>query len=98
MITKEQALTANDFHENHSAIIKVGPRDSQTLPKIYSWRRNGKTKTWKRDPDCFKVPIKYGLRSYDYLTQENAHMFHTAENCPKMILETDLYNGPTLTA
>jgi len=91
MITKEQALTTNDFHENHSAIIKIGPRGGKFPPKIYSWRRNGKTKTWKRSPERFQIPIKYGLRTCDYITEDNAHMFHAAENCPKMILETDLF-------
>jgi hypothetical protein len=90
MITKEQALTANEFHENHSAVIKVGPRGGLTFPKIYIWRRNGKTKTWARSPERFQVPVKFGLRSYDYVTETNAHMFHTANDCPKKIKETDL--------
>jgi hypothetical protein len=93
MITKEQALTANDFHENHTAIIQVGPRGGQTMPKIYHWRRNGKTHTWKRSPDRFQVPIKFGMYSTDYLTEANAHMFHTPWDCPKMILSTDLGEG-----
>lgn len=90
MITKEQALTAEYFHENHSAVIKVGPRGGLVYPKVYNWHRNGKTKTWKTQPDRFEVPIKYGMRSYGHLTNNDAHMFHTAENCPKMIKETDL--------
>lgn len=98
MITKEQALTANEFHENHSSIIQVGPRGGRTLPKIFRWRRNGKTITWKRRPDQFSVPVKFGMRDYGRITESNAHTFHAAEDCPKMILETDLYNGPTLTA
>jgi hypothetical protein len=90
MITKEQAMTAHDFHENHSAIIRVGPRGGKTMPKIFNWRRNGQTKTWKREPDHFRIPVKHGMRSYSYITQMDAHMFHAAEKCPKMILSTDL--------
>lgn len=82
MITKEQAMTANDFHEEHSAIVVRGPRGKMNYPKIYNWRRNGRTKTWVREPNRFQVPIKYGLRSYDYITEFQAHMFHTAEDCP----------------
>jgi hypothetical protein len=29
---------------------------------------NGKPKTWKRDPDRIKVPIKYGLFGYGEVT------------------------------
>jgi hypothetical protein len=35
------------------------------------WRVNGKVKTWKRDPFLVKVPIKYGLRWYDCLTEKD---------------------------
>ncbi len=35
-------------------------------------RRNGKTKTWKTRLNEFKIPVKYGLREYFYITHENA--------------------------
>lgn len=35
------------------------------------WRVNGKTKTWKRSPDRVRVPVKYGLYDYDYLTEHD---------------------------
>ena len=38
-------------------------------------RRNGKTKTWKRNPEKFQIPVKYGLYEYFYITNENAHEF-----------------------
>lgn len=72
MITKEQALTVNRFHENT-------PRPNGTC---YEWRRNGGTQTWVTRPEHFKVPVKYGMRSYDYITQDNAHEFHTEADCP----------------
>lgn len=34
-------------------------------------RRNGKTVTWKRDPDRFRIPIKLGLRNYGQIDQDN---------------------------
>lgn len=70
MVTKEEAMTANAFHENH---VEGG--------KVYRWRRNGKTQTWKTRPDEFKVPVKYGLYQYAYITDANAHMFHTEDSC-----------------
>lgn len=36
-------------------------------------RRNGKTQTWKRSPDSFRVPIKAGLKSYGDIS--DAHVF-----------------------
>jgi len=34
-------------------------------------RRNGKTRTWKRDLDRFEIPVKYGL--YEYYTIDNTN-------------------------
>jgi hypothetical protein len=40
------------------------------------------TKTWKTRDD-WRVPIKHGLREHWYLDQDNAQLFHLAENCPE---------------
>lgn len=34
-----------------------------------SVRRNGATKTWKREPNRFRIPIKYGFRGYGEITE-----------------------------
>ena len=34
-------------------------------------RRNGKTRTWKRDLDRFEIPVKYGL--YEYYIIDNTN-------------------------
>ncbi len=34
------------------------------------WRRNGKTRYWKREPDKFVVPVKHGMYNYDHITQD----------------------------
>ncbi len=76
MITKEQALTENYFHEGKCFL--VGNRH-----KGASYRRNGKTKLWKTRPDSFRVPIKRGLYGpYGYITEKNASCFHTEDDCP----------------
>ncbi|MDD4354223.1 MAG: hypothetical protein PHN56_07265 [Candidatus Nanoarchaeia archaeon] len=33
------------------------------------WKVNGKVQTWKKNPNRVKVPLKYGLYRYDYLTE-----------------------------
>ena len=70
MITKEQAMTANNF-------THVSIKDSRGNPAKV--RRNGNTKTWKTRPNEFKVPVKYGLYEYLYITQDNAHEYNVIE-------------------
>lgn len=79
MITKDQALTASMFHWNDRC--NGGPSLS-TRKGPECWRRNGKTKTWVRRPDAFRVPVKHGLYTYGYLDESNAQYFHTKEDCP----------------
>lgn len=35
------------------------------------WRVNGAVKVWVRSPERLRVPIKHGLRSYDYITERD---------------------------
>lgn len=91
MVTKEQAMTARNFLQTREA-TKVGTphfdngrlvqnynlQKTTDLSKPNKWRANGKCQTWKTRPDEFKLPIKYGLREYGYLTHENAHLFEVA--------------------
>lgn len=60
MVTKQEAMTENHFVES-----ATGAR----------WRRNGATKVWKTRPDEFRVPVKFGLYGYGYITDSNAHLF-----------------------
>jgi len=44
----------------------------QTIMASGRWwdiRRNGKTQTWKTQPDRFRIPFKYGLKFCGALTQ-----------------------------
>jgi hypothetical protein len=70
-ITRNDAMTCHEFHENH-----------EPAGKIYAWRRNGATQTWKTRPEDYRLPVKYGLRSYDAITPASAHLFHRADQCP----------------
>ena len=88
MITMEQALTAQRFHRN-GCKRTVGPRGGVTTA-VEEWRRNGATKTWKTRPGEFRIPVKWGMRSYDYITQREADRFHTEADCPlSRIVEWD---------
>ncbi len=79
-VTKDVAMVAHDFHKN-SCEIFVGVRGGITR-KIENWRRNGQTQTWKTRPSEFRVPVKYGLKSTDQLTQHEAGLLHAADACP----------------
>lgn len=39
------------------------------------WAINGMVKTWARDKTRIRIPIKHGLYSFGYLTQDNLNMF-----------------------
>lgn len=78
MVTKDQAIAAGN---------RTGPSVFHyalacTPKRVENWRANGVCKTWVRSPDRFQLPIKFGLRSYDYLTELNADQFHLATDCP----------------
>lgn len=80
MVSKQQALTANEFHYGTCTRV-VGPRGGITEHSEV-WRRNGKTQVWKTSPDAFQVPVKRGLKEYAYITAYNASAMHTSEDCP----------------
>ena len=63
MITKDQAMTKRHFSH-------VTLKDSRGNPVVC--RANGKCQTWKTRPNDFKLPVKYGLYQYFYITPENA--------------------------
>lgn len=38
---------------------------------LWRTKRNGKTKTWKKDPTRWEVPIKIGLKEYGTVDRHN---------------------------
>lgn len=36
--------------------------------KLLQARQNGKVKTWKRNPEFFRIPVKYGLYECFYIS------------------------------
>ena len=71
MVTYEQAMTAREFHYAPVCSAK----------RVERWRRNGETKVWKTREGEFRVPVKFGIRSYSYITHLNANEFHVSEEC-----------------
>jgi hypothetical protein len=79
VITKQQAIEANEFHFDECRKY-IGSRGGVTRSTL-RFRRNGRTQTWKTRPDHFRVPVKRGLREYDHIVQTEAYLWHTAEDC-----------------
>jgi len=42
-------------------------------------RVNGKLRLWKRDPDRFQLPVKYGLKTCFYITAANINDWELPE-------------------
>lgn len=66
-ITRDTAMKAHEFYHRESAL----------KGKAVRCRRNGATKTWVRQPDKFKIPVKYGLYDYFYIDNDNASEWST---------------------
>ena len=63
------ALTANEFWHR-----RLKYADGKTSIRA---RRNGRTKTWKRQPGKFRIPVKYGFYEYFYIDNNNADEWST---------------------
>lgn len=70
-ITPENAKTANTFYSRKHT-YKNGVTPLQV-------RRNGATKTWVTRPNEFRIPVKYGLYDYFYITDKNADEWSITE-------------------
>ena len=66
MITKQIAESLSSRDILHNTVLKNADKTPLRA------RVNGKCKTWKRDPDNFRLPVKYGLKTCFYITPENA--------------------------
>ncbi len=73
-LTMEQALHASEFHAPDTLHPCGGTRSN-------TWRRNGATKTWKRRPTAFRIPVKFGLYAYGYIEDTDTFV-HVSADCP----------------
>lgn len=65
MLTKDQAMT------HRGTLYHVSLKDSRGAP--LQCRTNGACKTWVTRPSEFKLPVKYGMYQYFYITQDSAN-------------------------
>jgi hypothetical protein len=81
MVTKEQALGDERYFHFSPCSYQEGPRGG-IKTNIIVYRRNGKTKLWKRDEKRFQLPIKSGFFGpCDYITEKNAYRWHAESEC-----------------
>ncbi len=80
--------TTREWHAGNCKLA-IGPRGGREL-RIESWRRNGKTQMWKTRPYDFRIPVKFGMRSYDAITPNNALLVHSASECALSSLQAEL--------
>lgn len=84
-LDRDNAITAQYFHHGDDCAqsVTVGPRGGITYPRTESWRRNGRTQTWKSRPAGFRIPVKYGMYAYGQLIEADSERWHvgTAEDC-----------------
>lgn len=64
-VNAETAMTASRFYHRK---LKYKGTD-----RPIEVRRMGNTKRWKRDPERFRVPVKYGMYDSFYIDNDNAH-------------------------
>ena len=69
MITKQQAVDARHGDIFHH----VSETNADGTPLRV--RVTGKCKTWKRDTNRFRLPVKYGLKQSLAIDQDNANQW-----------------------
>ena len=69
-VNVDTAQTANTFY-HRTLKYKRSDRPIEV-------RRMGRTKLWKRQPDKFRVPVKYGMYDSFYIDNDNAHEWSVA--------------------
>lgn len=96
MITKEMAVEAG--LKGYGTFYHVSARNADGT--AVRCRVNGKCKTWKRRPEAFRLPVKYGLKEYFYLDNGNAKEWLTVDptvcTCPdpESLPKTDMDGSP----
>lgn len=82
--------------------LAIGCYSTETgKPHAVKCRVNGALKTWKRNPERFRIPVKYGLYDYGEITNENATDWYLPSECPicngKEYTITDLLGANPIT-
>jgi hypothetical protein len=88
VVNARTVLTATAFY--HRAITY---KDGKTPVRV---RKNGSVKLWKREPNKFRVPVKYGLRDYFYIDNHNAHEWSTKPLPPPATGHIETFSKPNV--
>ncbi len=75
MITLEQAKQLKPGTILHHNINRNADGTCQR------WRVNGIPQTWKTQPDRVRVPVKYGLKKCDNITENDLDLVHYEGEC-----------------
>jgi hypothetical protein len=67
-ITLEQAKSL----KHGDVLLHTENKNADGTPQ--RWRVNGKVKIWKTMPSKVRVPVKYGLKNYDHLTEYDLNL------------------------
>ena len=80
---KAEALAAAEFHKGCS--FEVGPKGG--IKEHHKVWRKGKTQTWKTRPDEFTITCRFGLKTFDYFTENELGQkgIYTELTCPATI-------------
>lgn len=70
-LSKEICSTAEFREEFYHATLRNADGTAKRC------RVNGKIKTWKRQPDKFRLPVKHGMYDTFYIDQFNCHEWLT---------------------
>lgn len=76
------------FHRHGQCHVGIGKRGAVRW-LVRTWSVNGRLQTWKTRPGHFRLPIMsggFGRQRGDYITHENAHLWHFAGDCPTLPL------------
>jgi hypothetical protein len=92
VITREQALKLGYSSLVHytgpsgkrpsgsHCITILGPKGG-IVSQIVQCRVSGMAQTWKRNPERFRLPVKFGLRESTSITESTAGYWHLASEC-----------------
>jgi len=74
-------MTLEEAKNLHKGQIIYQVNDTNVDGNLRRWWVNGEVKTWKRKANQHRVqvPIKHGLWTYTYLTEDNLALFATQE-------------------
>lgn len=86
-ITKAQAMALRHGDILHAPELGSPARPCESPNGPYKWRVSGRCSSWVRDPERFRLPIKWGLYISSAVDQDNAHLFHLEQDCTAPALQ-----------